>query len=47
MVGSSLVVAGAGLALCARERAHRQREAWPEHDGIARSSESGSSTEGQ
>jgi hypothetical protein len=44
MVSLSPAVVGAGPASCAGGRAHRRREAWPEHDGIVRSSESGSST---
>jgi hypothetical protein len=34
MVGSSPVVAGAGLASSAGGRARQRREAWPEHGGI-------------
>jgi hypothetical protein len=47
MVGSLPVVAGAGLASSAGGRAHRRREAWVEHGGMVRSSESGSTTESQ
>jgi hypothetical protein len=47
MVGSSPVVAEAGLASSAGGRARRRREAWPKHGDIVRSSESGSFTEGE